>query len=1183
MSNSDSPFHVLLPRLPAGLPDPASARHLAELLAANCPEVAGRLLSETATARHILELFSFSPGIGRILAQQGELLEGFLPFAKTGVEEFARKTERLEEELVARHGARRGLRLFKAAAFGEILVADIGNLDGFEETVAKISRVADLAVRRAYQETDLGRFGAAVIALGKWGGVELNYSSDIDLVFVLPDSCGPEEVAAAQRAAADFSRFIEERSADGYAFKVDLQIRPEGGAGALVRTLRQYLIHYREAAMSWEFQALLKARFATGDAELARAFLEAVRPLVFHRGVSSELLLQEVGEMKRKIEQDLVVRRTEGGNIKLGSGGIRDIEFIVQFLQLHHGRSTPGLEEGATLPAMRKLFAHSILTPHEVRTLRAHYVFLRRVEHLLQIAELTPVRQLPASLPALEILARKAALILGGPRGRRREWLLRRYAKAAQETRAIFFEIFDVTIAFLKKRQEALGLLPKELHFRAYEHFARLESDYFLRFSAEEIAQHVRMTGRLAADNLVEIAWSRRGSGLEMTMVAYDYAGEFSKICGLLSAHGFNIASGESYTYSPPEEEAARGPARAFYRRPLRRYTRAPHASAESRLLVCAVRVDPPRGETPRPFEAAFREELAQYLEMLKEGRQREASERLTLRVMERLRGGSGGFAPRRGGLVEIAVDNESDRTYTILEITSPDSFMFLFEFTSALTARDYYIGKVEIRTERGMARDRLFITTRQGRKILDARGLFELKSILALIKHFAHTLRVAPNPALALQQFSGALDLLVESSGAGAVEGIARADVLENLARVLGSGTAIGEDLVRHHPDLFLPAVMDARQLDEAPTPEGFARRLAAKLAPCRDALEAVDAMNLFKDTERFRLDLRHLTRRVVHFTDFCRELSVLADTVMLEALKLAIAESERRLGTGEPGRCCLLALGKWGGYEIGYASDIELMFVYDAGERPVSEVMEFYEHSARFIVQSVRSRPGGLFELDFRLRPDGEKGPLAISFSRFASYYAPGGGAANFERQALIRLRPVAGDEELRRRVQRHRDLFVFGPAPFDVANMKHLRYRQQTELVAPGDLNAKYSAGGLLDAEYFVQALQIRSGGASEALRQTNTRAAAAALKEAGCMSGEQHAVCEEGYRFLRAIINALRIVRGNARDLVIPRPDTLEFRFLFRRLENFEHLPKHEELWDYILEQMRRVHGLFESLE
>ena len=81
----------------------------------------------------------------------------------------------------------------------------------------------------------------------------------------------------------------------------------------------------------------------------------------------------------------------------------------------------------------------------------------------------------------------------------------------------------------------------------------------------------------------------------------------------------------------------------------------------------------------------------------------------------------------------------------------------------------------------------------------------------------------------------------------------------------------------------------------------------------------------------------------------------------------------------------------------------------------------------------------------------------------------------------------------------------------------------------------------------------------------------------------MSGEQHAVCEEGYRFLRAIINALRIVRGNARDLVIPRPDTLEFRFLFRRLENFEHLPKHEELWDYILEQMRRVHGLFESLE
>ena len=339
-------------------------------------------------------------------------------------------------------------------------------------------------------------------------------------------------------------------------------------------------------------------------------------------------------------------------------------------------------------------------------------------------------------------------------------------------------------------------------------------------------------------------------------------------------------------------------------------------------------------------------------------------------------------------------------------------------------------------------------------------------------------------------------------------------------------------------------------------------------------------DALNRFKDDEIGRIDMRHLTRRIEHFSDFGEELSTLSDVVLARAATEAVGETAG--GAAEPGVWCLCALGKWGGRDLGYASDIELMFLWDADQSCRTRAVEFYQRAAQRLARLIRAKRDGIFELDWRLRPGGSSSPLAASFQRFASYYSIGGEADPYERQALVRLRTVTGDPELRARVETHRERFVFDPRPHDVARIRHLRNRQRTELVALGTTNAKFSAGGLLDAEYFVQVRQIAAGVDDPQVRQTNTLDAVRALRDRGHLAAGDFEEVVDGYRLLRAVINCLRIVRGHSRDLVIPDRHTSEFRFLARRLDCLAQLPEEESAWERIAERMRSLEHLFDGL-
>jgi glutamate-ammonia-ligase adenylyltransferase len=257
-----------------------------------------------------------------------------------------------------------------------------------------------------------------------------------------------------------------------------------------------------------------------------------------------------------------------------------------------------------------------------------------------------------------------------------------------------------------------------------------------------------------------------------------------------------------------------------------------------------------------------------------------------------------------------------------------------------------------------------------------------------------------------------------------------------------------------------------------------------------------------------------------------------------------------------GKPAMMSVAALGKCGGRELGFASDIELMFIYSGNGRTDGaesiETADYYERLVRSVVTTVHARQEGIFQIDLQLRPYGKAGSMAVSLEAFKKYFAPDGPAWAYERQALVKLRPIAGDPDLGNTITGLRDEFAYKGGPFDVTAMRAMRERQIRHLVTGGTFNAKYSPGGLVDVEYLIQGLQINHGADNPALRVTNIRTAMSLLNEAGILSDVDYTGLRKSHTFLRWLIDSLRVVRGNAKDITVPPYGSEEFAFLARRL-------------------------------
>lgn len=297
-----------------------------------------------------------------------------------------------------------------------IAARDLSDTADFEQTAAELADLAGATLRTALQiaaEQEPAAADAcrlAVIGMGKCGGRELNYVSDVDVIFVAEAREGVEEsraLQAATRLAAAMMRLCSDTTREGTIWPVDANLRPEGRNGPLVRTLASHLAYYQRWAKTWEFQALLKARPVAGDAELGEAYVTALAPMVW-QAAERENFVADVQQMRRRVIDAIPLTEVDR-QLKLGPGGLRDVEFSVQLLQLVHGRTDPELRSGNTLTALRALSAGGYVGRADAAALDSAYRFLRSLEHRIQLHRLRRTHLMPTDPADLRLLARSLA------------------------------------------------------------------------------------------------------------------------------------------------------------------------------------------------------------------------------------------------------------------------------------------------------------------------------------------------------------------------------------------------------------------------------------------------------------------------------------------------------------------------------------------------------------------------------------------------------------------------------------------------------------------------------------------------------------------------------------------------------------------------------------------------------
>jgi len=422
-------------------------------------------LHDSPAMLHLLmTVFGSSPFLSQSLIRNPEYLYWA---ARPEVLDRCRSRRVLEKDLRATLGSLRSqarqldaLRRFKRRELLAIGIRDLLGKASVRETTAALSHLADVLIQQAYavcreglaQAYGYARTGFTVLGMGKLGGEELNFSSDVDLVYLCGSDAGTTtgtksggKTSRLPRAeyfrhlAQDVTNALSAVTNEGYLFRVDLRLRPEGKAGAIVGSLKEYGRYYQGwRGQPWERLALIKARPVAGDKALGKSFLKVIRTFVY-RKAQPRAILAEVMRIKRLIDQKMVAREESERNVKLGRGGIREVELAVQTLQAMFGAAMP-VQERNTEKALGKLFRARLIGPGEHRFLLDGYWFLRNVEHKLQMVEEQQTHTLSADPVELHV----CALRLGykdAEEAQAEELFRRDYARHAERIHDIFVRV----------------------------------------------------------------------------------------------------------------------------------------------------------------------------------------------------------------------------------------------------------------------------------------------------------------------------------------------------------------------------------------------------------------------------------------------------------------------------------------------------------------------------------------------------------------------------------------------------------------------------------------------------------------------------------------------------------------------------------------------------------------------
>ena len=378
------------------------------------------------------------------------------------------------------------LRKFKKREYIRIGLRDLLGKVDFKDTVEDISNLADVCLQAAYEHADRElqkKYGVpvyqnadgdwkesefAILGMGKLGGCELNYSSDIDLIYIYTSSQGVTRPVHENdsstmsisnheyfsKLALEISKSLNEITSDGNVFRVDLELRPEGKSGEIVNSLASCEVYYQSWGRTWERQALIKARVSAGSESLGQEFFEMIEPFIYRRSLDFDAI-EEIKSMKRRINQSLKGKHSKG-NIKLGFGGIREVEFFVQAYQLLLGGRDKSLRVRDSLGAMKTLCEKNIISYEDHEQLRDAYIFLRNLENRVQITFGLQTYLLPEKEADLAVLARKMR-VMGDSQKFLADNLMKEYEKHTRFVGKIFAEQFVE-----KEKREAAETISSE-------------------------------------------------------------------------------------------------------------------------------------------------------------------------------------------------------------------------------------------------------------------------------------------------------------------------------------------------------------------------------------------------------------------------------------------------------------------------------------------------------------------------------------------------------------------------------------------------------------------------------------------------------------------------------------------------------------------------------------------------
>ncbi|MPZ00629.1 MAG: bifunctional [glutamine synthetase] adenylyltransferase/[glutamine synthetase]-adenylyl-L-tyrosine phosphorylase [Actinophytocola sp.] len=486
--NATGPVEESVPVLLAlsRVPDPDAAllgvERMREADDASWSELNAALHTDVGLRARLLATLGGSTTLADFLVSTPGAWRGLAEPARTGVDGY---TERLREALrddgsllqgkdamrALRQGYRGLLLKIAAADLAFLVEPDLGQ-PSYTEVTTWLTELAEAVLRVALDAAwlECGHDDAtrlAVIAMGKTGGRELNYVSDVDIIFV-----GEGDNALATRVASGMMRLVS-----ASCFEVDAALRPEGKAGALVRTIDGHAAYYQKWARTWEFQALLKARPVAGDAELGAEYAEIVTPLVW-AAAERENFVADVQSMRRKVEAHVPADIADR-ELKLGRGGLRDVEFAVQLLQLVHGRADPELRSASTMEALEALGNGGYVGRSDVAELESAYRFLRTLEHRLQLHRLRRTHLFPEADDVDEL-----------------RWLARSVGLKPQRGRSAG----EVLLGEFRKKLQAVRRLHEKLFYRPLlESVARVPTEA-LRLTTDEAKRRLAALGYTAPD-----------------------------------------------------------------------------------------------------------------------------------------------------------------------------------------------------------------------------------------------------------------------------------------------------------------------------------------------------------------------------------------------------------------------------------------------------------------------------------------------------------------------------------------------------------------------------------------------------------------------------------------------------------------------------------------------------------